>query len=206
MARSQLRDEPARPLEWSGVGARMKAMSKLFIRRVIDRHPPSKDADATEETIAFAVAGVSLEILLRAARSCQIAPVAPGVTPSREQLLSLAFGSMCSIGLVAEVAHEGVMVSARAAGTACAITFMPMHPKEERIKIGAQVSKIAAMLAQASPAYFTTVGRLAVVIVRDTPAKLPNEPLYLTDGKPVDDVLEPLMRTLLEGKFELPAA
>jgi hypothetical protein len=183
----------------------MKAMSKLFIRRLIDRHPPSKDADATEETVAFAVAGVSLEILLRAARSCQIAPVAPGVAPSREQLLSLVFGSMCSIGIVAEVAHEGVMVSARAAGTACAITFLPTHPKAERIQIGAQVSKIAAALAQASPMCFTTVGRLAVVIVRETPARLPTESLHLADGKPVDEMLEPLMRTLLTATFDLPA-
>jgi hypothetical protein len=181
-------------------------MSKLFIRRLIDRHPPSKDADATEETVAFAAAGVSLEILLRAGRSCHIAPVAPGAKPSREQLLSLVFGSMCSIGIIAEVAHEGVMVSARALGTACAITFLPTHPKAERIEVGAQVSKIASALAQASPAYLTTVGRLAVVIVRETPARLPTDPLNLADGKPVDAMLEPLMRTLLTAKFEMPAA
>ena len=69
MDASQMREAQARPLDWGAVGARMKPMSKLFIRRLIDRHPPSKDADATEETVAFAVAGVSLEILLRAARS-----------------------------------------------------------------------------------------------------------------------------------------
>ena len=178
----------------------------MFIRRLMDRHPPSKDADATEETVALAAAGVSFEILLRAARSCQIAPVAPGVTPSREQLLALAFGSMCSIGIVAEVAHEGFMVSAKALGTACAITFLPTHLKSERIELGAQVSKIASALAQASPAYTTTVGRLAVVIVRETPAKLPAEPLHLADGKPVDEMLQPLMRRLLAATIDLPAA
>jgi len=113
---------------------------------------------------------------------------------------------MCSIGLIAEVAHEGVVVGADAVGTACAITFLPMHPKPERIEIGAQVSKLAFELAKASPAYLTTVGRLAVVIVRETPAKLPNEPLYFRDAKPVDDLLAPLLRRLLEAEFKSPAA
>jgi hypothetical protein len=180
-------------------------MSKLFIRRLIDRHPPSKNADANEETVAFAAAAAAFEILLRASRSCQITPPAPSAKPSREQLLSLVFGSMCSIGLIAEVAHEGVLVSAEAVGTACAITFLPAHPKAERIEIGAQVSKLAFDLAKASPAYLTPVGRLAVVIVRETPAKLPNEPLNFADGQPVDDLLAPLMRRLLTAEFKLPA-
>lgn len=112
---------------------------------------------------------------------------------------------MCSIGLIAEVAHEGVVVSADVVGKACAITFLPGHAKAERIEIGGQASKLAFELAKTSPAYLTAVGRLAVVIVRETPAKLPNEPLNFTDGKPVDELLAPLMGRLLTSEYQLPA-
>lgn len=150
----------------------------------------------------LATAAASLEILLRAARSCQVAPLTPGAKPTRDQMLALVYGSMSAVGIAAEAAQEGAFVSAKALSTGCTLTFLPTHSEAEQTEIGAQFAKGGAAIMKASPAFITTVGRLAVVIVRETPATLPRDPLKFADGKPVDDMLAPLMNRLLNAKLE----
>jgi hypothetical protein len=180
-------------------------MPKNFVRRLLDRHGPTKGAPPTQETVVLATAAASLEILLRASRSCQIAPITPAARPSRDQVLALVYGSMSAVGIAAEAAQEGAFVSAKALSTGCTLTFLPTHPEAEQAAIGMQFAKGGAALMKESPAFITTVGRLAVVIVRETPATLPRDPLKFADGKPVDDMLAPLMNTLLNAKFDWPA-
>jgi hypothetical protein len=180
-------------------------MSGKFVRRLLDRHAPTRGAAATQETVVLATAAASLEILLRASRACQIAPITPAARPSRDQMLALAYGSLSAVGIAAEAAQEGAFVSAKALSTGCTMTFLPTHPESEQSEIGAQFARGGAALMKESPAFITSVGRLAVVIVRETAATLPRDPLTFADGKPVDDILAPLMHTLLNAKSEWPA-
>jgi hypothetical protein len=188
------------------IGAMVRAMTTPFVRRLLDRHAPTKGSAPNEEAIALASAAASLEILLRAARACQVAPITPATKPSRDQLLTLVFGAMSTIGLGVEASVEGAKVGVDSLRAATVMTFLPTHSPLEQAEIGTRVSRVAAELSQSSPAFANTVGRLAVVIVRETPARLPTERSVLSDGKPVEDLLAPLLRTLLNSNVDAPLA
>jgi len=184
----------------------VRAMPPSFTRLLLDRHSPTKGAAPDEETIALAVAAASLEILLRAARACQIAPITPAAPPTRDQLLALVYGTMSSIGLGAEAAAAGGKVGVESLRAASIMTFLPRHSPADQAEIGTRVSRLAADLSKSTPHFLTTAGRLAVVIVRETPARLPTEPSKLSDGKPVEELLGPLLRRMLDSKFDVPLA
>lgn len=190
----------------AAIGAMVRRMAQPFVRRLLDRHPPTKNSEPNEEAIALASAAAALEIWLRAARACQIAQITPGTKPSRDQVLALVFGTMASIGLGVEATTSGAKVGVESLRAASIMTFLPTHSKAEQAEIGKHVTRIALSLSQSSPAFLTTVGRLATVIVRETPARLPTEQSKLSDGKAVEELLEPLLRALVNSNFDVPLA
>jgi hypothetical protein len=150
--------------------------------------------------IAFAAAAAAFEMLLRASRARDISLITSAHPINGEQEAALSFGFMLAVGLATESVLEGVDLDMKSVAATCAVTFLPTHSPLEQAHIGSTASLTASNILVSSPQFRDTLRQVAVIIVRDTPETMAIGPQLLRDGTPVEQLLAPMLDSLLVAK------